>query len=251
MTEFRFSRTEDRPALTALWQQAFGDENAFIDGFFETGYAPERSRVAVWEGRLAGMLYWFDCDLQGQKIAYVYAVATEKTLRGRGIATGLMEDVHSLLRKQGYAAVVLSPGSEGLYRFYGNMGYVTAGYRRELTFGAGTPIPVRETEPGEYALLRRALLPENGIRQEGVSLAFLHRFARFYAGEGFCATVSRAEPFCMEFLGQDEQIPGFLGAIGLREALVRGPGGMTPNAMVKRFRAIPSGEDFYLGFPFD
>lgn len=251
MTEFRFSRREDRQALTALWQQAFGDECAFIDGFFETGYAPERSRVAVWDGRLAGMLYWFDCDLMGRKLAYVYAVATEKSLRGRGIATGLMEDAHRLLEEKGYDAVVLSPGSEELYRFYGNMGYATAGYRRELRIQAGGTASVREMGPEEYALLRRTLLPENGIRQEGAGLAFLHRLAGFYAGDGFCAALSREGAFCTEFLGPEEQIPGFLGAMGLPEAFVRMPGGQRSNAMVKWLPSAQPIEKIYLGFPFD
>ena len=29
--------TIDKPALTKLWQQAFGDPPEFIDGFFRTG----------------------------------------------------------------------------------------------------------------------------------------------------------------------------------------------------------------------
>lgn len=249
MTEFRASRRSDRAALTALWQQAFGDETDFIDAFFESGYAPMRSCVAEVNGCLAGMLYWFDCALGERKMAYIYAVATEKCFRGRGIASALMADVHGLLEREGYDGSVLSPGSESLFRFYEKMGYVTTGFRWERRVSAGLPIPIREVEPEEYASIRAGLLPENGLRQEGASLAFLHRFARFFAGEGFCTAVSREGAYCPEFLGDEARLPGLLGSLGLTEAAVRMPGEEKPCAMVKWFRK--DGGEIYLGFPFD
>lgn len=250
MTEFRASRPSDRSALTGLWQQAFGDEPDFIDAFFASGYAPARSRVAEEKGEIAAMLYWFDCTLKGRKLAYIYAVATEQRFRGRGIASALMADTHAFLTEQGYAGAALSPGSEALFRFYGNMGYMTAGFRSEQTVLAGSPVPIREVEPEEYAVLRRRLLPENGIRQEGASLAFLGRFARFYAGADFVAAVSGEEASCLEFLGNNAEISGLLGALGLPEAVVRTPGREIPCAMVKWFTQAPTAE-IYLGFPFD
>lgn len=250
MTEFRNARPEDRENLTALWEQAFGDGRAYIDAFFETGFSPERSRTAVIGGEIAGMLYWFDCVLGEKTLAYIYAVATDARFRGRGIATGLMENVHVVLRKQGYAGAVLSPGSEPLFRFYKRLGYKTAGYRREERCSAGSRIPVREIGQAEYAALRRKLLPEHGIRQEDASLRFLHRFVRFYGGVDFCAAVSRGESFFPEFLGDPEGIPGLLASLGIPEATVRMPGSDVPCAMVKWFDCRGGGE-LYLGFPFD
>lgn len=250
MTEFRASRETDREALTRLWQEAFGDERSFIDAFFETGYAPERSRVAVENGELAGMLYWFDCELGERKIAYIYAVATDERFRGQGIASRLMADVHALLESEGYAAAALSPGEESLFRFYEKLGYVTAGYREERRFTAGVPIPVREVGREEYASIRAKLLPENGLRQEGASLAFLHRLARFYAGEGFCAAVSREGAYCPEFLGDEKHLPGLLGSLGLTEAVVRTPGGRVPCVMAK-WLSMEDKSGIYLGFVFD
>lgn len=249
MIEDRPSRGEDRTALTKLWQEAFGDEADFIDAFFETGYAPERSRVAEADGKLAGMLYWFDCALGERKLAYIYAVATDARFRGRGIASALMEDVHRKLEREGYDGAVLSPGSESLFRFYEKMGYVTAGFRSQRKVSAGLPVPIREVGPEEYAWIRAGLLPENGLRQEGASLAFLHRFARFYAGEDFCAAVSREGAYCPEFLGDEKNLPGLLGALCLTEAVVRTPGEEKRCTMAKWFRG--DGQKVYLGFPFD
>ena len=39
-----FGLPQQRPALTELWQVAFGDTPAFIDRFFETAYAAHRCR---------------------------------------------------------------------------------------------------------------------------------------------------------------------------------------------------------------
>lgn len=250
MTEFRFSAKEDRPTLTRLWQEAFGDAVSYIDAFFETAYAPDRSRVAAVNDEIAGALYWFDCELEGEKYAYLYAVATDERFRGRGIATALMEDAEMLLKKQGYAGALLSPGSGSLFRFYEKRGYGTVGFRSEERIRAGNPIPVREVDMAEYAALRGKLLPENGVRQEGENLRFLRRFCRFFAGEGLCATVYQGEEFLPEYLGDLEQLPGVLGALGVEEASVRTIGNDTPCVMGKWF----SGADrkrLYLGFVYD
>lgn len=250
MIEFRASRSGDRVALTGLWREAFGDEDAFIDAFFETGYAPERSRVAEVDGEIAGMLFWFDGVLGERKLAYLYAVATAERFRGQGVASALMADVHALLEAQGYAAAILSPGSESLFRFYEKLGYETAGYREEIRVKAVAPISVREVGVEEYAELRAALLPPNGLRQEGANLEFLHCFARLYGGEGFCAAVSREGAYCPEFLGEAEWLPGLLGALGLAEAAVRMPGGKQPCVMAK-WLSVTDKSPVYLGFVFD
>ena len=63
--------------LKQLWQQAFGDPEAFIDAFFRTGFSPNRCRCIQKDGRVATMLFWFDCQCRGEKLAYLYGVATE------------------------------------------------------------------------------------------------------------------------------------------------------------------------------
>lgn len=245
---FRPAQPGDRPGLTKLWEQAFGDPVSFIDLFFESGFAPERSRVCTMDGRLAAMLYWFDCTLGTERYAYLYAVATDEAFQGRGIATRLMADVHALLAEQGYQGAILSPGSESLYRFYGRMGYETAGFVTEQTLSAAAPLPVRQITMEEYAALRRRFLPPNGIRQEGENLVYLGRFARFYAGDGFLAAVTGSA--VAEYLGPRSEIPGLLGALGLETAQVRLPGPDCPLVMGLRFDGQPFGE-VYFGFPFD
>ena len=61
-------RKEDIPRLRQLWQQAFGDTDAFLDGFFNTGFSPDRCRCLQADGVLAAALYWFDCDFRGESL---------------------------------------------------------------------------------------------------------------------------------------------------------------------------------------
>lgn len=251
MIEFRPSVAGDRAALSTLWREAFGDSDDFICLFFDTAYAPERSRVASEHGRINAMLFWFDCTLSGEKAAYLYAVATDPREQGKGISTALLEDTRRHLAQSGYRYIILSPGSEALFRFYEKRGYRTAGFISEGVYTAGTPIPVRQITPEEYAAARRAMLPPNGVYQEGENLRFLREFARFYAGEGFLAAVSRQEDFIPEFLGNSDCIPGLLAALGLGRAAVRRPGDDRALVMLQPLGTAHPQERIHFGFPFD
>ena len=79
--------------LKDLWRIAFGDPDGFIDDFFALAYCPRRCLCAYEADRLAGALYWFDCTCRGQKMAYLYAVATDPGFRGRGFCRALLEDL--------------------------------------------------------------------------------------------------------------------------------------------------------------
>ena len=113
--------------LKKLWQEAFGDPESFIDGFFTTGYCPERSMTIEEDGMPIAALYWFDGHTNGKKMAYIYAVATAKAQRGKGLCKTLMEDTHSHLKNLGYAATILVPGEKGLFAMYEKMGYHQTG----------------------------------------------------------------------------------------------------------------------------
>ena len=91
------------PALRLLWKEAFGDSDAFLDGFFRTGFDAARCRCTE---DVAAALYWFDCTWKGKKLAYVYAVATAEASRCRGLCRMLMEDTHRHLETLGYAGAI-------------------------------------------------------------------------------------------------------------------------------------------------
>ena len=109
--------------LRALWQEAFGDDDAFLEHFFTYGFAPDRCRCVTVDGKLAAALYWFDCSFQGKPLAYLYGVATFKAHRGKGFCKALAENTHNHLKYLGYAGEILVPAGEKLFQMYEKMGY--------------------------------------------------------------------------------------------------------------------------------
>lgn len=239
--------------LRRLWKEAFGDEDDFLDGFFSSGFSPERCRCATENGKLLGALYWFDVRLQEQKYAYIYAVATAENSRGRGVCHALMAKTHSDLKAQGYSGSILVPQSEGLFRFYGGMGYVPCSWVREYVCSAGeASVPVRAVSAQEYAAQRRQLLPLGGIVQEGENLDFLQTQWKLYAGEDFLLTafLQKDKLIAMEYLGDPSHCRGILRALNCSRGIFRMPGEDIPFAMYLPFEK-GSKKPAYFGLAFD
>lgn len=220
-------KKQDIPALKALWQEAFGDEDAFLDCFFSTAFSPKRCRCVTLSGQLAAALYWFDCSWEGKKLAYIYAVATDKACRGRGLCSALMESTHRQLLENGYVGAALIPGNEGLFSLYEKLGYRSFCPMEQTTVeAAGAPVPLTKLSKKEFLTLRKKLLPENGILQEGVTADFLACFTEFYAAKDcvMCLSTEDSTAYFQEFLGPPQLLPGILAALKLQKGIVRLPG---------------------------
>ena len=226
---------------------------SFLDNFFSTGYHPSRCRTMIHNGQIAAALYWFDCQWDGKKLAYLYAVATAKASQGQGLCRFLIEDTHQLLQEQGYAGTILVPGSEGLRKMYEKMGYRTATTIREFTQAAGeNTFPLEKISGAEYARHRKAMLPPGSILQEGDGLAFLQTYATLYWGKGclLCAIQDGQKLFVPEFLGDPAHIPGILRYLGCQEGTFRTPGNKKTFAMYHSLTPDPTAPT-YFGHAFD
>lgn len=239
------------PALRALWQEAFGDPQEFLELFFETAFSPQRCRCVAVEGEPAAALYWFDCSVAGQKIAYIYAVATAKKFRGRGLCRKLMEHVHMLLSEQGYAGSILVPGEKTLFDFYRPMGYTHETQVLAFTCSAAAePAELMSVDSREYARKRKALLPACAVVQEGENLAFLEKQAQLYAGRDFLLAAVRqgSKLLGLELLGNTEAAAGIVRALGCSTGTFRTPGEGKVHALYRPIResVLPD----YIAFDF-
>ena len=247
-----FPLSADIPNLRTLWKLAFGDTDDFLDIFFSTAYAPTRCRCIREEKGISAALYWMDMDLSGQKFAYIYAVATDPACRGRGLCRMLMEETMEVLTAAGYHGAVLVPQKPGLIRMYAGMGFTPCSGVTEFHAMAGDHIPVRKIDPAEFARLRRTFLPAGGVIQEEENLTFQTTQTGFYAGENWLAAAVEVDGmlWCPEFLGDAQQAPGLIAALGYREGSIRMPGSERPFAMFR-----PLVEDcprpVYFGLAFD
>ncbi len=236
--------------LRALWQEAFGDDEAFLEQFYTYGFAPDRCRCLTVDGQIAAALYWFDCSYGGKPLAYLYGVATAKNHRGKGLCRILTENTHSHLKYLGYAGEILVPAEDNLFQMYEKMGYELCSSVSEFTCQAGDmPVSLRSVDAEEYCRLRREFLPENGVLQEGDNLNFLQTLADFYAGEDFLAAVYRDEKcFVPELLGNRDAAPGILAALHKSKGHFRTPGDQKPFAMYHPLSDTPAPDYFGLAF---
>ena len=226
--------------LRKLWQEAFGDSAETLDRFAATGFCPDRCHYLCDGDTPVSALYWFDCKLDGKKLAYIYAVATRASHRGQGLAQQLMAETHEILKKQGYAGAILVPGEKGLFDFYKKIGYQTVTSVNEFVCeAAGQPVPLREIGTEEYAQLRRAYLPAGGVVQEGAALDWLHSYTTFYAGEDFLFSAAGEGNHLLvqEFLGNTARAEGILATLGMGAGRFRTPGKGQAFAMYLPFTA--------------
>lgn len=244
----------DTKKLRVLWQEAFGDTEDFLQTFWDTAFAPDRCRCILNDSEALASLYIFDCLYKGNKIAYIYAVATSKAHRGKGLCHLLMADTHRYLQQKGYSGAILVPASEGLFAFYENMGYKVCTYVNEIETEDGTEtVPLTQIGAEDYALLRKEFLPEGGVIQEKENLCFLETYASFYKGEDFILTAHTEDRKlnCLEILGNTESYAGIVKTLNCNKGRFRTMGKDKPFAMYYHLADSTDSAPTYLGFAFD
>ena len=244
----------DYSGLLSLWKEAFGDTDEYIKIFFETAFSKNRCRCVTDNGRVVAALYWFDCSHLGKKTAYIYAVATASSHRGKGICNTLMKDTHTLLEGLGYTGAILVPGSKSLFDFYEKMGYKICSYIKEFDCeSAKTGTLLSQLSKEEYAIKRREFLPENSVIQENENLEFLSAQALFYKGEDFILAMRHEKDklFGIELLGNINAAPGILNSLAVSKGTFRTPGNNKPFAMYLPIGKTHLPAPSYFGFAFD
>ena len=245
----------DMPALRALWQEAFGDGDAFLDSFFSTAYSPERSRVATIDGAVAGALYWLDCECNSKKIAYIYAVATAKAQRGNGVCTALMRNTHAQLKTLGYVGAILVPGEPSLFEFYKTLDYTVCSSVDEISVcAAALPCRITKIDKRAYERLRRGWLADGDVLQERESIDFLATFTELYEGEDFILAARRDGNTLVgtELLGNasPDNLAAITSSLGAKRATFRTPGVTKPFAMYLHLESSHAAPK-YFGIAFD
>lgn len=237
------------PGMKALWGEAFGDTDAQIELFFATSFCPERSLCITENGTVAAALYWMDCAYSHGKLAYIYAVATSKVHRGKGLCRMLTEKTHEVLKSQGYAGAVLVPANEELFALYGKFGYEELSCMDTLRCAAGGSTLLQKRTPEEFSAARQKYLPQGGVKQE--DFAYLSGYASLYEGENFtlvCTETEGGKVLGMELLGDKTQASKIVAALGCTEGEFRIPGSGR-FAMFCAFARVPAPS--YFGIAFD
>ena len=98
--------------IRRLWQQAFGDTDAWLDTYFRFRHADANMYVTVVEDEeVASMLSLLPLQLTDGEhrfsARYLYAVATEEQWQGLGLSQTMTEYALEQLRTQGVQALSL------------------------------------------------------------------------------------------------------------------------------------------------
>ena len=215
--------------LRALWNEAFGDTDDFLDVFFDKIFSLSRCRCVIEDGKVAAAMYWFDCEYEKRKVAYLYAIATLTEYRGRGLCSALMTDTHKHLKKCGYSLSMLVPASKELFSFYERLGYVNCTSVLEtLVCASYDKIEFERIDSKEYGALRSKMLPKGSVIQEGENLAFLNILADLYKCNGAVFAVQKGNDTetlrLVELLGDVSLAPSIIGTLGYEKGIVRTQG---------------------------
>ena len=246
----------DIQSLRLLWKEAFSDTDEYLDIFFDTAFSSERS-LCVKDGKtIVAMIYWFECEYNKEPAAYLYAVATKKEFRGRGICRSLMKKTHGELLMRGYKNAFLVPAKCDLYSFYEGMGYTVCSYIDEyeaFSDESSGDTMLLEISSDAYFEKRRKLLPENSVIQEKECKALLEKTCGFYLGNGFIFAyeVYKGELYIKEYLGEKSLIPVILQTIGYEKGYIRTPGGKKSFGMSLSLCGKENPDNVYFGFALD
>ncbi len=233
----RRAAVADLPALTRLWQTAFGDPPELIAAFYHRLPPESAAWVVEADGRVVTAAHLLDgwlhtADGDALPCAYVYAVSTDPAQQGHGYASALMQRFAADADTSGCALYTL-PAEASLYDWYRSvMGTTQTARGERLRIARQTntePLPhVEPVSAPEYAALREQVL--QGSAHVGLSaalLAFQADLCGMCGGAlvrigGGCAVVEREDEQLLikELLGADipPAVQALLAAFGAREA---------------------------------
>ncbi|MDO4154644.1 MAG: GNAT family N-acetyltransferase [Clostridia bacterium] len=193
----RTAKLEDKPALYALWAQAFGDSKDTIDAFFCLCYAPENTLVAETDGQVRAVLYLLENQLQtGENIyraAYIYAAATEQSYRKNGLMSALLQYAAETAAQRQIDFLFLTPAEDGLFRYYGKRGFqpafakqVVRVSRDDLQNAAGAPMHTGNSACDEQTARQTALQGIPHIVWSDAVLQFDRVLRKTYGVQSVC-----------------------------------------------------------------
>jgi len=270
MLQMRRATPENRGDIVKLWQEGFGDEEAFIDEF------------CAWCGWEQIFLLWEDGEPRSMtaaplmevtmpeggnvKAGYIYAHTTLKEHRGKGFGKMLLNYADFCLQNQNADCAVLVPAEESLFDYFARSGYQKAFYLVEEEMKSTRDEEVRKvlmlTDEAEYQAIREELLkeiphvvnplPMLGQYQKNGEEKYLGLYSLEVNGKKGCAALECEKGkgiFLHELLIPEEELetavaflldPAEVSSGRLRRPLFPGETGGKPFGAVKWYRPEPA-----------
>lgn len=119
---FRKTEKFDNNSLKKLWLSCFDEDETAVDLIFDSNLF--NGYCAVVDGKIVSALYLVKGTLNGEKSHYLCGASTDKSFRGNGIMSRLIEFALDDAKNNGDVYSLLFPANDGLYGFYAKLGYV-------------------------------------------------------------------------------------------------------------------------------
>ena len=151
-----------------LWKEVFGDSDEFIASFINLFYNEENMLCIEQDGKMLSMLHIIPFELNGSKVAYIYAVATDADARGKGYAGKLIRQAIEKAQSEGHKAIFTLPADDMLRDFYSKFGFkgrYAIKFETKECFDFGTGEEEKDIAMA-IVLDKRLILAENIILKE-------------------------------------------------------------------------------------
>lgn len=151
-----------KASLKTLWAEAFGDEEEYINIFFDKGYMPCECFGEICGDEVTSVLYLLKgfINIEGRSFEgrYLYAAATRVSFRNKGIMSKLIKEAENYVKKNDLHFIALVPANDKLYEYYSAFGFesVMSNY---LSFTVGEKLRActHKADAADYLSLRREL----------------------------------------------------------------------------------------------
>lgn len=173
MVDIRLAQKDDLQRQKELWKICFGDEDDYIDFYFDNMYKQEQTAVLLWDEEIVAMATMIPAALVMEDnkrfdLSMLYAIATHPKFQGKGFSSQIMDFCHAYLENQNQDMSILVPAQESLFGFYEKKGYQDGFYIREVTLTRDQimrpggyqeeGVIITPVTPSSYNIIRRAQL---------------------------------------------------------------------------------------------
>lgn len=166
------------PELIKLWELSFGDDEEYINRFFNLYFSEELSLAALLDGRVVGAEHFMPVTIDGRPALYGYALGVLPDLRNLGISRRIN---HRIIERSQQTGVpyIMHAANESLVPLYLKAGLDEVTFYKEAVYQAATGAPVpdlRELDAGEFTAMRDGFFTKPGyVRWSVPSVAYAMR----------------------------------------------------------------------------
>ncbi len=200
-----------REQCKKLYIEAFKDDLEFTELLFDTLF--DSSCRYLLEGeRVVSMLFAVDVALNGNKGKYVYAVATDEKMRGKGYMRILFDKITDEFIKD-YDFLCLRPMNDGLFSFYEKLCFERKFKKSKIikSVSKNNPELVLVEDINSIKKIRKTLLKENYVEYSDdfykLILSYCNAYCDDIASPTVFAVSEKISQKVKEVLGNYNNLP--------------------------------------------